>query len=81
MTVYIPAFSPDTLEMLTPVSNTPSVLPFTNPVKVYVKAGSVAPYTFEIPEVAITVNGAGEILADKVGCVSVYFPASIPVIE
>ena len=81
MTVYIPAFSPDTLEILTPVSNTPSVLPFTYPVMVYVKAGSIAPYTFEIPESAVTNNGAGVILADKVGCVSVYFPASVPVIE
>ena len=43
--------------MLTPVSKSASVLPFTNPVMEYVKAGSVAPYTFEIPEVAVTVNG------------------------
>ena len=67
MTVYIPAFSPATLEMLTPVSKSPSSLPFTNPVMVYVKAGSVAPYTFEIPEVAVTVSGAAKISPDKVG--------------
>ena len=48
--------------MLTPVSNTPSVLPFTNPVMVYVKSGSAAPYTFEIPESAVTVKPAGVIL-------------------
>ena len=48
--------------MLTPVSKSPSSLPFTNPVMVYVKAGSVAPYTFEIPELAVTVNGALVIL-------------------
>ena len=48
--------------MLTPVSKSASVLPFTNPVMEYVKAGSVAPYTFEIPEVAVTVNAAFVIL-------------------
>ena len=48
--------------MLTPVSKSPSSLPLTNPVMVYVKAGSIAPYTFEIPEVAVTVNGAIVIL-------------------
>ena len=48
--------------MLTPVSKSPSSLPLTYPVMVYVKAGSIAPYTFEIPEVAVTDNGALVIL-------------------
>ena len=48
--------------MLTPVSISPSISPFTSPVMVYVKVGSIAPYTFEIPELAVTVNGAFIIL-------------------
>ena len=71
MVVYIPAFSPATLEMLTPVSKLASLSAPINPVMVYVKSGSAAPYTFEIPESAVTNNGAGVILADKVGWVSV----------
>ena len=63
--VYIPAFSPDTLEMLTPVSKSPSISPLTNPVMVYVKAGSIAPYTL-VSESAVMVKGAAVMLRSPV---------------
>ena len=58
--------------MLTAVSKSASSSSLTNPVMVYVKVGSVVtPYTFEIPESAVTVNGAAVISPESVGCVSV----------
>ena len=47
--------------MLTGVSKSASSSPFTNPVMVYVSVGSVAPYTFVCPVLAVTVKLPGVI--------------------
>ena len=51
--------------MVTPISKSDSASLFTNPVMLYVKAGSIAPYTL-VSESAVMVKGAAVMLRSPV---------------
>ena len=57
MISYTQTSSPVALEIVTAVSNSASTSPFSNPVMLYVSAGSVSPNTF-VSAKAVTVSVA-----------------------
>ena len=62
------------------ITSSPDSTPFKVNVPVAV-AAVVSSYTLSLPVIPVIVNPLAVISADKVGCVSVYFPTSGPVIE
>ena len=62
------------------ITSSPDSTPFKVDIPVAL-AAVVSSYTLLSPVKPVIVNPLAVISADKVGCVSVYFPASVPVIE